>query len=91
MSKLNIEVYFQEDRQMNRFVNMLAWMEFCGNIGHCTDFFVRLDGDGSARPKFKFETEELQKSYEELRHSMLDVKYPMPKEEVQVDMHFSID
>ena len=90
MKKLNIEVIFHEDRQINQFVNMLAWMEYCGNIGHCTDFFVRMDGDGNARPKFKFENEKLQESYDELRRSMNDVKYPLPKEQVELDMHFSI-
>lgn len=90
MKKLNIEVYFNEDRQMVEFIKMLAWMEYCGNIGHCTDFFVRLDGDGSGRPKFKFENQELQESYEELRRSMRDIKYPLPKEQVELDMHFSI-
>lgn len=69
MSTLKIEVSFPEERQMKRFINMLAWMELCGNVGHCTDLMVRLDGDGNARPKFKFETEELQKEYDELRKS----------------------
>ena len=39
----------------------------CGNVGHCTDFIVVMDGDGTARPKFIFETKEEQKQFEELR------------------------
>lgn len=38
MENLNIEVTFKEKRQMKEFMKMLAWMEYCGNIGHCTDF-----------------------------------------------------
>lgn len=56
--------------QANTFVNMLAWMEMCGNIGHSSSFVVHLDGDGAARPKFLFDTAEMQKRYEELRHEM---------------------
>ena len=70
MKKLSIDVYFPQERHMNQFLNMLAWMELCGNVGHCTDFQVRLDGDGSARPKFKFNSEEMQKSFDDLRTDM---------------------
>lgn len=90
MESLNIEVTFKEKRQMKEFMKMLAWMEYCGDIGHCTDFFVRLDGDGSARPKFKFEDTEIQEGYKELKYSMNNIKYPLPKEVVRTDLHISI-
>lgn len=92
MSTLKFEVSFPHERQMNKFINMLAWMELCGNVGHCTDFMVRLDGDGSARPKIKFETEELQKEYDELRKSFLNDEYKrIPMYPDDVDIHFCID
>ena len=92
MSKLKLEVSFHNDRQMNEFVNMLAWMELCGNVGHCTDFTVRLDGDGAARPKFKFETEELQKSYDELRQSFLNNEFKqIPLYPNGMDIHICIE
>lgn len=90
MENLNIEVTFKEKRQMKEFMKMLAWMEYCGGIGHCTDFFVRLDGDGSARPKFKFEDTKVQEEYKELRDSMNNIKYPLPDEVVRTDLHISI-
>ena len=90
MKKINVEVAFKEERQMKEFMKMLARMEYCGNIGHYTDFLVGLDGDGSARPKFKFEDVETQKTYEDLRRSMSDIKYPLRKEEVLTDLHISI-
>ena len=90
MKKINVEVAFKEERQMKEFMKMLAWMEYCGNIGHYTDFLVGLDGDGSSRPKFKFEDVETQKTYEDLRRSMSDIKYPLRKEEVLTDLHISI-
>lgn len=90
MEKINIEVSFEEKRQMKEFVRMLAWMEYCGNVGHCTSFLVGLDGDGNARPKFKFENEEMQKKYEDIRRNMNSVKYPLPTEQVRTDLHISI-
>lgn len=93
MSKLNLTVIFPEERQMNVFLNMLAWMELCGNVGHCTDFVVKLDGDGSARPKFIFNDESLQNSYDELRKQYLDDLKTMPhiKNVGSVDIGFYID
>ena len=91
VEELNIKVKFPKERQMKSFVKMLAWMEFCGNIGHCTDFMVRLDGDGSARPKIEFETEELQESYDELRKSMNDLYKTTPQYPDDVDIHICID
>ena len=90
MEKINIEVNFKEKRQMKEFMRMLAWMEYCGNIGHCTDFLVILDGDGSARPKFKFEDEDVQKQFDDLRNNMNNIKYPRKTEEVRTDLHISI-
>lgn len=72
MVEKTITVRFDEEESLNQFVNMLAWMEFCGAIGHCTTFAVRMDGDGAVRPKFIFDSPEFQKSYEELRHGMTD-------------------
>lgn len=92
MSTLKFEVSFPHERQMNKFVKMLAWMELCGNVGHCTPFMVILDGDGSARPKIKFETEEMQKEYDELRKSFLNNEYKhIPMYPDDVDIHFCID
>lgn len=90
MEKINIEVSFKEKRQMKEFIRILAWMEYCGDIGHYTNFLVGLDGDGSARPKFKFKDENTQKQYDDLRRSMSDIKYPRKKEEVRTDLHISI-
>lgn len=70
MAELKLTVRFPKEYQLNKFINMLAWMELCGNVGHCTDFIVVMDGDGTARPKFIFETEEEQKQFEELRRQL---------------------
>ena len=91
MSTLNFEVSFPHERQMNEFIKMLAWMELCGNVGHCTDFIVRLDGDGSARPKFELETDELQKEYDNLRKDILDNVYRnIPMYPDDIDIHVCI-
>lgn len=69
MKSININVTFPKEYQLNRFINMLAWMELCGNVGHFTDFVVAMDGDGNARPKFTFDDSGVQKQFDELRKS----------------------
>ena len=91
MNKITLEVYFPEKRQMDMFVNMLAWMEYCGNVGHCTDFLVRLDGDGSARPKFIFENEKAQESFNDLKRDAKEIFPKMPVYKDGIDIRFSID
>lgn len=68
--KVTLTVEFDKERQMKTFLNMLAWMELCGNTGHCTDFVVVMDGDGGAHPKFTFEDEELNAVFEEMRKKL---------------------
>ena len=77
-------------KNANQFLNMLAWMELCGNVGHCTDFQVRLGGDGSARPKFKFDSEEMQKSFDDLRTDMISELKKIPMYPSDIDIHISI-
>lgn len=94
MVELKLTVRFPKDYQMNRFINMLAWMEMCGNVGHCTDFIVVMDGDGTARPKFIFETEELQKQFDEIRrrYAMEDLRTtPNVHNYGNADILFGID
>lgn len=69
-NELNITVSFPKEYQMKKFIFMLAWMELCGNAGHCTDFIVMMDGDGNARPKFVFENEELQEYFNSIRQQL---------------------
>ena len=70
MSEINITVSFPKEYQMKKFISMLAWMELCGHVGHCTDFIVLMDGDGNARPKFTFETKELQEQFINIRQNL---------------------
>lgn len=70
MNKLNITVSFPKEYQMKKFISILAWIELCGNVGHCTDFIVAMDGDGNARPKFVFENEELQEYFNSIRQQL---------------------
>ena len=84
MKKLSIDVYFPQERHMNQFLNILAWMELCGNVQ------VRLDGDGSARPKFKFDSEEMQKSFDDLRTDMISELKKIPMYSDDIDIHVCI-
>lgn len=93
MNTLKFEVKFPNDNQMNEFIKMLAWMDLCGNVGHCTDFLVTLDGDGSARLNFNFESEELQKKYDELRQTLLEDEYKHKHKPISgfIDIHICIE
>ena len=93
MSSVNLTINFPLDHQMNAFLDMLAWMEMCGNVGHCTDFLVIMDGDGNARPKFIFEDSELQKTFEMKRADCCKklAIAPTVKNIKSADMIFGID
>lgn len=96
MSEINITVSFPKEYQMKKFISMLAWMELGGNVGHCTDFIVVMDGDGNARPKFLFENEELQEQFNSIRQELARTKlktYPNVKIEggERFDTSFCID
>ena len=57
------------ERHLRELVNMLAWMEVCGSIGHSVNFRVNYDGDGSARLLFDFGIN--QEQYESLKTEIL--------------------
>jgi len=52
-------------------MNMLAWIELLGNIGHSASFKVYVDGDGNTRWGFKFEDQEIQEKYNKLKKELL--------------------
>jgi hypothetical protein len=52
-------------------LNMLAWIELLGNIGHSASFKVFADGDGSTRWKFKFKNKKEQEQFDILRKELL--------------------
>lgn len=46
-------------------IKMLAYIEFCGNIGHTPKYLkVYIDGDGNTRFKFKFKDKNIQMYYD---------------------------
>ena len=56
--------------QEEHLINMLAWIELLGNVGHSASFKVYADGDGSTRWTFKFEDEKQQEEFDELRKKL---------------------
>ena len=93
MHEVEMTVRFPEKRQLVEFINMLSWMEMCGNIGHSTEFVISMDGDGDARPKFIFEDDEVQEAYNKLRRFHEKETFPStPKggSASQLDIRFSI-
>lgn len=51
-------------------LNMLAWIELLGNVGHSADFKVYVDGDGNSRWKFQFDNQEFQEQFNNLRKEL---------------------
>lgn len=71
---MKVNISARGEYQLRHLLNMLAWMEWCGNVGHSSAFTVFFDGDGAAKIKLEFEDENTQKKYDELRKSMKDVE-----------------
>lgn len=71
---MKVDINAKSEYQFNNLLKMLAWMEWCGNVGHSSAFTVFFDGDGSARIKLSFEDNEIQERYDEYRKSMRNVK-----------------
>ena len=70
---MKIEI-IADDYNKEEFINMLAWIELCGDLGHTCEYFqVGVDGDGAGRLKFKFEDENQQKEYNDIIKEMLKI------------------
>jgi hypothetical protein len=65
-----MKIDIQGKGNSKQLINMLAWIELLGNVGHSADFKVFSDGDGNTRWKFKFEDKELQKQFDTLRKKL---------------------
>lgn len=57
--------------QTKHLINMLAWIELLGSVGHSASFKVYADGDGATRWRFSFEDEELQEQYKKIKKELL--------------------
>lgn len=69
---MNIKISMRNSYQEENLMKMLAWMEWCGNVGHSTNFNVIFDGDGTAKINCNFETEELQEKYNKIKKEVRD-------------------
>lgn len=84
---MDIKIQVENDKVAKYFIEMISYMEYCGNVGHCGGFHVNFDGDG--RAKIKVETDN-QEEYVEQRKKWLDDSYI--KEKVfDGELRFSID
>ena len=53
---LNLQISIPK-RWVNKFLQMLDCMKWCGNVGASRTVAFYADGDGDFRPKFKINTE----------------------------------
>lgn len=65
-----MKIDIQGNGNEKQLINMLAWIELLGNVGHSASFKVFADGDGAMRWKFKFEDEEQQEQFKALRKEL---------------------
>lgn len=60
-----IEIEINGTGNKRELLKMLAYIEFCGNIGHTPKYLkVYIDGDGATRFNFKFKNENMQMYYD---------------------------
>ena len=71
--EINVKLSFRDEEQARSFERMLAWMDWCGKVGHSSKFEVFIDGDGRGQIDVEFTDPELQKVYIEERHKMEQV------------------
>lgn len=69
---MDVKIQMRNSYQEKTLMKMLAWMEWCGNIGHGSSFQVIFDGDGTAKIRCNFEDEELQDKYNAIRKEIRD-------------------
>ena len=71
--KSDVKIYLGGSGRVNGLLKMLAWIEFCGQIGHSPEAFkVFADGDGCTQWKFDFEDRLLCKQYCTIKTLLLD-------------------
>ena len=47
MSTITLRLSFADNADTREFLRFLAYLQYCGNIGHSTGITVNADGDGS--------------------------------------------
>lgn len=67
---MNVNIITNENA--GKFLQMLAWIEFCCHAGHSTDFNVGVDGDGGADLSFEFTDKDTAAAYAELKQEIVD-------------------
>ncbi len=93
-----VEFKDMSEHNMKKFLTMLRYMEYLGNIGHSTDFKVWVDGDGAAR--IKMDVKDVKKREVEMNYNektektkktekITDVKFNM--KEIEDDMKEQMD
>lgn len=50
-NKAIITIQTNEQKLLDRILKMLAYIEYCSNVGHSTEISISIDGDGSDRVK----------------------------------------
>lgn len=68
---VNITSTNDKEQHIEELMRMLAWMEYCGNIGHYVDFRVNYDGDGIAHLRFNF-LGSYQRKYEQIKNELIN-------------------
>ena len=72
---LNVTISNIDQETANDFLQMFAFMEWCGNVGTARTMRAFFDGDGHFRPKIKVEG-----------HDLRDIKIEEPSGDKEIDL-----
>ncbi len=72
---LNVTISNIDQETAEDFLQMFAFMEWCGNVGTGRTMRAFFDGDGHFRPKIKVEG-----------HDLKDIKIEEPGEDKEIDL-----
>ena len=72
---LNVTISNIDQETADDFLQMFAFMEWCGNVGTARTMRAFFDGDGHFRPKIKVEG-----------HDLRDIEVKEPTEDKQIDL-----
>lgn len=72
---LNVTISNIDQETANDFLQMFAFMEWCGNVGTARTMRAFFDGDGHFRPKIKVEG-----------HDLRNIKAEEPSDNKEIDL-----
>ena len=84
---INVKIASHSMGNLNVLMNIFAWIEYLGKIGHSASFKVSVDGDGAGRVRFEFDDKNIQATYDKI---MADISQQNKNERKDIES-FSLE